>query len=90
MIMQKDGEKQNKITYLNNIYLLPATTLTRKFIWFMIIGAILNKIDTVLSKIIKQYRNILEENPNFTGSVTTDFCSGGVTSISKKEKIKIK
>ena len=64
--------------------------MTAKFILCIINEVILNKIDTVLSKIIKQYRNILEENPNFTGSVTTDFCSGGVTSISKKEKIKIK
>lgn len=50
----------------------------------------MDKINTTLKKIIKELRKILKENPNFTGSVTTNFCSGGVSNIEKKENLKIK
>lgn len=50
----------------------------------------MNKIDTILSKIIEQFRKILEEDPNFTGSITINLCLGGITNIDKREKIKIK
>lgn len=53
-------------------------------------GVLLNKIDTTLQKIIKQFRKILEENPNFTGNTSQDFCLGGLTNFKKTEKIKIK
>jgi hypothetical protein len=52
--------------------------------------SIINKIDITLKKIIKQLRNILEENPEFTGSIDINFCRGGVSSIGKKENLKIK
>lgn len=64
--------------------------MTAKNIYDLIGVVILTKVDTTLKKIIKEFRKILEGNPNFTGRLTTDFCLGGVTSIDKKEKIKIK
>jgi len=50
----------------------------------------MKKIDLTLHKIIKELRKVLEENPNFTGSVTTNFCLGGISNIEKKENLKIK
>jgi len=50
----------------------------------------LNKIDNTLRKIIKQFRQILEKDPNFTGSINTSLCLGGLTGIEKKENLKIK
>jgi len=50
----------------------------------------MNKINVTLQKIIKELRKVLEENPNFTGSVTTNFCRGGVSNIEKRENLKIK
>ena len=51
---------------------------------------ILTKINETLKKIITQLRKILEENPNFTGHTSQDFCLGGLTNFEKKEKLKIK
>ena len=51
---------------------------------------ILNKVDTILSKIIEQFRKILEKDPNFTGNVNVSLCLGGLTGIEKKENLKIK
>ena len=50
----------------------------------------MNKVNITLKKIIKQFRDILEKNPNFTGNITTSLCQGGLTGIEKKENLKIK
>jgi len=50
----------------------------------------LDKINEVLKKINKQFRKILEENPNFTGHINTSLCQGGLTGIKKEENLKIK
>jgi len=50
----------------------------------------LDKIEIIIDKIIKQFRNILEEDPNFTGNINVSLCLGGLTGIEKKEKMKIK
>ena len=50
----------------------------------------MNKINITLHKLIKEFRKIFKENPNFTGSTSQDFCLGGLTNFEKKEKIKIK
>ena len=50
----------------------------------------MTKIDVVLKKIIKEFRKILEDNPNFTGNTSQDWCLGGLTNFKKTEKIKIK
>ena len=50
----------------------------------------MDKINITLHKIIKQFREILEENPNITGNITVSLCHGGLTGIDKREKIKIK
>lgn len=50
----------------------------------------MNKIDTTLEKINKQFRKILEENSNFTGNINVSLCFGGLTGIDKREKVKIK
>ena len=50
----------------------------------------MNKTDTTLEKIIGQFRKILEEDPNFTGTINVSLCLGGLTGIDKREKIKIK
>ncbi|MCK4322597.1 hypothetical protein KAX08_08795 [candidate division WOR-3 bacterium] len=49
----------------------------------------MNKINITLHKIIKQFREILEEDPNFTGNINISLCLGGLTGIDKREKIKI-
>ena len=51
---------------------------------------ILDKINKTLEKINKQFRDILEENPNFTGNLNVSLCLGGLTGINKKEDLKIK
>ena len=50
----------------------------------------MNKINLTLHKIVKQFRDILEKDSNFTGNVTVSLCSGGLTGIDKREKIKLK
>jgi len=50
----------------------------------------LTKVNTVLKKIIKEFRKILEQDPNFTGNINVSLCLGGLTGIEKKEKMKIK
>lgn len=50
----------------------------------------MNKIDTTLHKIFKQFRDILEKDPNFTGNINVSLCLGGLTGIDKREKIKLK
>jgi len=50
----------------------------------------MNKINVTLNKIIKELRKVLKENPNFTGSVTMNFCLGGISNIEKRENLKIK
>lgn len=50
----------------------------------------MNKINITLHKLIKEFRNILEKDPNFTGNINVSLCHGGLTGIEKKEKIKIK
>jgi len=47
------------------------------------------KSDEVIKKIIRELRKILEENSDFTGSITINFCLGGVSGISKKENLKV-
>jgi len=54
------------------------------------IGVILNKIDITLEKINKQFKEVLEKDPNFTGNINVSLCLGGLTGIDKREKIKIK
>ena len=61
-----------------------------KIICDLIGVAILTKIDEVLKKIIKQFREVLEENPNFTGNINVSLCLGGLTGIDKREIINIK
>lgn len=50
----------------------------------------MNKINITLHKIVKQFRDILEKDPNFTGNVTVSLCSGGLTGVEKKENLKLK
>ncbi|GAG70323.1 unnamed protein product [marine sediment metagenome] len=50
----------------------------------------MDKINITLKKIIKQFRKILEEDPNFTGNITVSLCSGGLTGVERKENLKIK
>ena len=50
----------------------------------------MNKINITLHKIVKQFRDILEKDSNFTGSVTTNFCMGGITNMEKRENVKVK
>lgn len=50
----------------------------------------MNKIDVTLHKIILQFRNILEKDPNFTGNVEVSLCHGGLTGLKKIEKVTIK
>ena len=50
----------------------------------------MNKINVTLKKIIKEFRKIFEENPNFTGHISQDFCQGGLTNFKKTENLKIK
>ena len=50
----------------------------------------MDKTSITLHKLIKQFRKIFEENPNFTGNTSQDFCLGGLTNFKKTEKIKIK
>lgn len=50
----------------------------------------MNKIEITLHKLEKQFRDILEKDPNFTGKVNVSLCFGGLTGIEKKEKIKLK
>ena len=50
----------------------------------------MSKIDKTLEKINKQLKDILTNNPDFTGSVKINFFKGGVTNIEKRECIKIK
>jgi len=70
--------------------LLDATTLTAKFILCIINEVILNKIEIIVDKLTKHFRDILEEDPNFTGNINVSLCLGGLTGIEKKEKMKIK
>lgn len=51
---------------------------------------IVNKVNTTIKKIIKEFRKIFKDNPNFTGNTSQDFCLGGLTNFKKTEKIKIK
>jgi len=46
---------------------------------------IVTKIDKTLEKINNQLRHIFEENPDFTGNITMDFCLGGLTGFKKIE-----
>jgi len=46
-----------------------------------------SKSDEVIKKIIIKLKEILEENPDFTGSVNINFCLGGISNIYKKEKV---
>lgn len=48
------------------------------------------KIDITLHKLEKQFKKILEKDPNFTGNIIVSLCLGGLTGIDKREKIKIK
>jgi len=47
------------------------------------------KSDEVIKKINIKLKEVLEKSPDFTGSVTINFCLGGVSDISKKENIKV-
>ena len=49
----------------------------------------INKLDRVLSIISKAISEILNHNNDFTGSITLNFCLGGITSIQKKENVKV-
>jgi len=53
-------------------------------------SVLLNKIEIIVDKITKHFRNILEEDPKFTGNINVSLCLGGLTGIEKKEKMKIK
>jgi len=48
-----------------------------------------DKIERVVDSISKVLKNILGVNPDYTGSININFCSGGVTSIQKKENMKV-
>ena len=48
-----------------------------------------SKSDEVIKKIIIKLKEILKEDSNFTGSITINFCLGGVTGIQKKENLKV-
>ena len=50
----------------------------------------MTKIDEILKKINKQFRDILDKDPNFTGNINVSLCLGGLTGIEKKENLKIK
>jgi len=50
---------------------------------------LISKSDEVINIILRALRNILKENPDFTGSITINFCLGGVSDISKKENLKV-
>jgi len=49
----------------------------------------LDKINKVLNIIMTAISEILNNNNDFTGSITINFCLGGVTGITKKENVKV-
>jgi len=49
----------------------------------------LDKINKVLNIIMTAISEILNHNNDFTGSITINFCLGGITSIQKKENVKV-
>lgn len=49
----------------------------------------IEKIDKVINIISRALKNILKESPDFTGSITINFCLGGISDISKKENLKV-
>jgi len=49
----------------------------------------LDKINKVLNIIMTAISEILNHNNDFTGSITINFCLGGVTGITKKENVKV-
>jgi hypothetical protein len=49
-----------------------------------------DKIYETIKKIIIKLREILEENPDYCGSITINFYKGGISDVEKKESIKIK
>lgn len=49
----------------------------------------IDKNDKVINAILKALKEILKVSPDFTGSITINFCLGGVSSISKKENLKV-
>lgn len=48
------------------------------------------KIEEILKKINKLYKEILEDNPKYCGSIMVNFYMGGITHIEKKETVKTK
>ena len=48
-----------------------------------------SKSDKVIKKIIMKLKEILKEDSDFTGSITINFCLGGISNISKKENLKV-
>ena len=48
-----------------------------------------SKSDEVIKKIVIKLKEILNESPDFTGSVNINFCLGGISNISKKENLKV-
>ena len=49
-----------------------------------------NKRYEIIKKILIKLKEILEDNPEFTGSVTENFYMGGLVNINKSEDLKIK
>jgi len=49
-----------------------------------------DKVCKTVNKITIKIKEMLEEDPNFTGDIYFSFCLGGITGIEKTEKIKIK
>ena len=47
----------------------------------------IEKIDKVINIISKALKEILNHNPDFTGSITINFCLGGISNIYLKKKI---
>jgi len=48
-----------------------------------------DKIYKTIEKIVIKLKEILEENSDYCGSVKINFYMGGITSIEKKENLKV-
>ena len=49
-----------------------------------------DKTYEIIKKILIKLKEILEDNPDYCGSITINFYKGGISEIEKKESIKIK
>jgi len=49
-----------------------------------------NKRYEIIKKILIKLKEILEDNPDYCGSITINFYKGGISDIQKTQSIKVK